>query len=108
VTFSSDVSDALKRLKRFNLERIYLNPEIKTHSSNLNKLFGFLFEKYLFAIRKKDTSSVIFSRFLNGMSPAYIETHCSAEIVRDFIAGMTDEYFLSQCPDSMRPVIQRM
>lgn len=108
VTFSSDVSDALKRLKRFNLERIYLNPEIKTHSSNLNKLFGFLFEEYLTAIRKQDTSSVIFSRFLNGMSAAYAETHSSAEIVRDFIAGMTDEYFLSQCPDSMRPVIQRM
>jgi len=108
VTFSSDVSDALKRLKRFNLERIYLNPEIKTHSSNLNKLFGFLFEKYLSAIRKKDTSSVIFNRFLNGMSAAYAETHSSAEIVRDFIAGMTDEYFLSQCPDSMRPVILRM
>ena len=108
VTFSSDVSDALKRLKRFNLERIYLNPEIKTHSSNLNKLFGFLFEEYLSAIRKKDTSSVIFSRFLNGMSAAYAETHSSAEIVRDFIAGMTDEYFLSQCPDSMRPVTRRM
>jgi dGTPase len=108
VTFSSDVSDALKRLKRFNLERIYLNPEIKTHSSNLNKLFGFLFEEYLSAIRKKDTSSVIFSRFLNGMSAAYAETHSSAEIVRDFIAGMTDEYFLSQCPDSMRPVIRRI
>ena len=108
VTFSSDVSDALKRLKKFNLERIYLNPEIKTHSSNLNKLFGFLFEEYLSAIRKKDTASVIFSRFLNGMSAAYAETHSSAEIVRDFIAGMTDEYFLSQCPDSMRPVILRM
>jgi dGTPase len=108
VAFSSDVSDALKRLKRFNLERIYLNPEIKTHSSNLNKLFGFLFEKYLSDIRKKDTSSVIFSRFLNGMSAAYAETHSSAEIARDFIAGMTDEYFLNQCPDSMRPVIQRM
>ena len=108
VAFSSDVSDALKRLKRFNLERIYLNPGIKTQSSNLKKLFGFLFEKYLSDIRHKDTSSVIFSRFLNGMSPAYSETHSSAEIVRDFIAGMTDEYFLNQCPDSIRPVIQRM
>ena len=108
VAFSSDVSDALKRLKSFNLERIYLNPKIKTHSSNLKNLFGFLFEKYLSAIRKKDTSSVIFSRFLNGMSAAYTESHGSAEIVRDFIAGMTDEYFLNQCPDSMRPVIQRM
>jgi dGTPase len=28
VAFSSDVSDALKRLKRFNLERIYLNPKL--------------------------------------------------------------------------------
>jgi dGTPase len=108
VAFSSEVSDALRRLKRFNLERIYLNPAIKTQSANLNKLFGFLFEKYLCDIRNKDISSVIFNRFLNGMSPAYTATHSGAEIVRDFIAGMTDEYFLSQCPDSMRPAIQRM
>ena len=108
VAFSPEVSDALRRLKRFNLERIYLNPVIKTHSANLNKLFEFLFEKYIGDIRKKDTSSVIFSRFLNGMSPAYTASHSSAEIVRDFIAGMTDEYFLSQCPDAMRPAIQRM
>jgi dGTPase len=108
VAFSSAVSDALKRLKKFNLERIYLNPVIKTHSSNLNKLFEYLFEKYLGDIRRKDTASVIFNRFLNGMSPAYTATHSSAEIVRDFIAGMTDEYFLSQCPDSMRPDIRRM
>ena len=108
VAFSSDVSEALKRLKSFNLERIYLNPQIKTHSSNLKNLFDFLFKKYLFAIREKDTSSVIFNRFLNGMSAAYTESHSSAEIARDFIAGMTDEYFLNQCPDSMRPVIRRM
>jgi dGTPase len=74
----------------------------------LNKLFEYLFEKYLSDIRKNNTASVIFSRFLNGMSPAYTATHSSAEIVRDFIAGMTDEYFLSQCPDSMRPDIRRM
>jgi dGTPase len=42
------------------------------------------------------------------MAPAYIQTHRNAEIVRDFISGMTDEYFLSQCPESMRPVIPRM
>ena len=108
VAFSPEVSEALMRLKGFNLENIYLNPRIKTHSSNLNELFGFLFEIYLNAIRKKDMSSVIFGRFLNGMSAEYTETHSDAEIVRDFIAGMTDEYFLSQCPESMRPVIQRM
>ena len=108
VAFSSGVSDALKGLKEFNLARIYHNPRIKKYSSNINKLFGFLFEQYLSEIKEKNTTSPIFRQFLNGMSPAYIETHSAAEVVRDFIAGMTDEYFLSQCPDSMRPDIRRM
>jgi len=37
------------------------------------------------------------------MSEDYTKNHCKAEIVRDFIAGMTDKYFLRQCPESMRP-----
>lgn len=108
VAFSSAVSDALKLLKKFNLECIYLNPKVKIHSLKLKNLFEFLFEKYTSDIKSHDYTSVIFNRFLNGMSPAYIETHNSAEIVRDFIAGMTDEYFLSQCPDAMRPALQRL
>ena len=108
VAFSADVSQALKRLKQFNLERIYLNPKVKAHSAALSSLFGFLFKKYLNDIRRKNMSSVIFSQFLNGMSASYTETHSGAEIVRDFIAGMTDAYFLNQCPDDMRPSIQHM
>ncbi|MGD9056817.1 MAG: HD domain-containing protein [Desulfobacterales bacterium] len=108
VAFSPDVSEALQGLKNFNLERIYLNPKIKAHSSKLHSLFGLLFERYLTDIRRKDMSSVIFSHFLNGMSVSYTETHSSAEIVRDFIAGMTDAYFLSQCPDDMRLPIRRI
>jgi len=108
VAFSSDVADALQSLKEFNLAQIYHNPRIKKYSSSIHELFGFLFEKYLSEIKEKNTASPIFSQFLNGMSSAYTETHRSAEIVRDFISGMTDEYFLSQCPDSMRPEILRM
>jgi dGTPase len=37
------------------------------------------------------------------MAPAYLEHHRPAEIVRDFIAGMTDRYFLAQCPPELRP-----
>ncbi|MGD1970473.1 MAG: phosphohydrolase, partial [Desulfobacterales bacterium] len=66
------------------------------------------FEQYLSDIRQKNKSSVIFSQFLNGMSASYTEIHKSAEIVRDFIAGMTDAYFLNQCPADMRPSIQRL
>ena len=53
-------------------------------------------------------SSVIYERFLDGMSESYITNHQQAEIVRDFVSGMTDQYFLSQCPPDMRPEIQRI
>lgn len=108
VAFSSAVSEALKQLKQFNLEYIYLNPKVKTHSLKLKDLFEFLFETYISDIKRQDDTSVIFNRFLYGMSPAYMEDHTSAEIVRDFIAGMTDEYFLSQCPNAMRPALRRL
>ena len=49
---------------------------------------------------------MIFTSFLADMSDSYIENHNSAEIVRDFIAGMTDQYFLRQCPQDMVPETQ--
>ena len=103
VAFSPEVSDALKRLKDFNLERIYMNPEIKKHTGLIKKLFAMLFEKYLDHIETENRTSVIFTGFLENMSEDYIKSHCKEEIVRDFIAGMTDHYFLRQCPENVRP-----
>ncbi len=103
IAFSPEVSEALKRLKDFNLERIYMNPKIKNHTATIKKLFEMLFEQYLNDIETENRSSVIFNGFLEDMSEDYIETHCKEEIVRDFIAGMTDQYFLRQCPQDMRP-----
>jgi dGTPase len=34
------------------------------------------------------------------MSEEYINDHSKEEVVRDFIAGMTDHYFLRQSPQS--------
>ncbi len=106
VAFSPEVSDALKRLKDFNLERIYMNPEIKKHTGLIKKLFAMLFEKYLDDIETENRTSVIFTGFLEDMSEDYIKNHRKEEIVRDFIAGMTDHYFLRQCPEDIRPKTQ--
>ncbi len=106
IAFSPEVSEALKKLKAFNLEHIYLNPKIKKHTDAIKKLFEMLFERYLKDIENENRSSVIFTSFLENMSEDYIESQSKAEIVRDFIAGMTDQYFLRQCPESMRPVPQ--
>jgi dGTPase len=106
IAFSREVSDALKRLKGFNLEHIYMNPKIKKHSGTIKKLFKMLFETYLEDIETENRSSVIFTGFLENMSEDYLDNYQKEEIVRDFIAGMTDQYFLRQCPENMRPEIR--
>jgi dGTPase len=40
------------------------------------------------------------------MTDEYRETISKAEIIRDFIAGMTDEYFLAQCRKYLFPEIK--
>ena len=103
IAFSPEVSEALKRLKDFNLERIYMNPKIKKHTATIKKLFEILFAQYCYDIETENRSSVIFNGFLKDMSDDYINNHSKEEIVRDFIAGMTDQYFLRQCPQHLRP-----
>ena len=106
VAFSPEVSGALRRLKAFNLERIYLNPEIKRHTETIRRLFARLFERYVRDIRSANRQSVIFSGFLADMSDEYVHNHTPEEIARDFIAGMTDQYFLRQFPEDQRPEIE--
>ena len=106
IAFSPEVSEALRQLKSFNMERIYLNPRIKKHTASIEKLFEILFETCLEDIRKNREAAPIFSQFMRGMTDAYIGSHRPAEIVRDFISGMTDQYFLEQCPRDLRPRVE--
>jgi dGTPase len=105
IAFSSTVSDALKKLKAFNLDHIYLNPRIKRHTKSIGILFEIMFEKFMQDLAKGDVTSQIYNSFLSDMSEDYLATYQHAEIVRDFISGMTDRYFLRQCPDHLRPDI---
>jgi dGTPase len=105
IAFSRTVSEALHRLKHFNLENIYLNPRIKRHTEAIRNLFDYLFSTYMNDLGHQNRNSAIYKSFLADMSQEYHQTHRPAEIVRDFIAGMTDRYFLLQCPEHLRPEI---
>lgn len=104
--FSDEVAEALGRLKEFNNKAIYQNPLIKTQERKIELMFSLLFEKYLQDLENGDEDSDIFRSFLDGMQPKYIEETPFPAIVRDFIAGMTDEYFLSRCQKHFVPEIK--
>jgi len=103
IAFSQPVSEALKELKEFNLKNIYLNPQIKPDPSGIKHLFQVLYDRYVSDLEKVDESSIIFSEYLNDMSAAYVAGLSPPKIARDFIAGMTDQFFLKQVPEDLRP-----
>jgi dGTPase len=103
IAFSTEVSDALKELRQFNLANIYLNPKIKPQAGRIRQLFQLLFERYTKDLKQGNESSIIFAEYLDDMSEDYRANTRNSEIARDFIAGMTDDFFLSQVPQNLRP-----
>lgn len=103
IGFSDKVSSAFKRIRDFNMERIYMNKQLKKHNTMIRDLFKAMFETYINDIRSDNQSSDIFVHFLKDMSDTYVKSHRQEEIARDFISGMTDKYFLRLCPGHMLP-----
>ena len=96
IGFSPEVSNSLQELKTFNYQNIYMNPAIKMDFPKIRNCYRVLFETYLDQVVKMETTSQIFREMLDSMDPYYVERHAPAEIARDFIAGMTDDYFLNE------------
>jgi len=103
VAFGEEVSQALVRLKTFNHERIYMNDRVKKQTPKIKVMFQLLFEKYLSDLETGNRDTDIDKEYLAGMSPDYRSHTTKAAVVRDFIAGMTDDYFLSQCHKHLIP-----
>ncbi len=96
VGFSDPVAHALQRLKEFNYRNIYLNPLIKQGFELIAAAYRTLFELYLADLGRERQEASIFGEYLCLLAPRYREQNPEAAVVRDFIAGMTDDYFLNQ------------
>ena len=101
--FSDQVGDSLKALKEFNEDRIYRNSRVKEQVGKIRLMFELLFERFYKDLETGKEDSDVYSRFMKGMQSDYLNETSFAGIVRDFIAGMTDEYFLEQCHRNLIP-----
>lgn len=96
IGFSPEISESLALLKKFNYEHIYLNPAIKKNVGLIEACYRRLFEAYLADIDQGSHGTVIYKEFLASMNERYLQSNPPAAMVRDFLAGMTDNYFLNQ------------
>jgi dGTPase len=96
IGFSEEVSAALYKLKQFNYERIYLAPETKQNIPLIRECYRKLFSFYLDCLKNRPEMLPRGVDLMNNLDSFYSGSHSQEEKVRDFMAGMTDDYFLKQ------------
>ncbi len=95
VGFSPDVSEALKILKEFNYNHIYLAPDTRKHLPTIRNCYRSLFSFYLEHLENNSADKLSVD-LLSDLEEQYISRQSAAARVRDFIAGMTDDFFIKQ------------
>ncbi|RMH63223.1 MAG: HD domain-containing protein [Calditrichaeota bacterium] len=103
VRFSDTIARALFELKAFNYKHIYGSPRLKVNHQKIEKGFELLFDHFLRDVQQQNKTSAIYKHFLNSKGEAYVENTPPELLVRDFIAGMTDRYFVHTLKEIVIP-----
>ena len=88
---------ALNTLKEFNYTHIYQHPILREQIDKFSNMVTSLFEAYLSDITIGNKNSDIFKDFIDKFEPTsnYIQKTSSERIVCDYIAMMTDDFFMA-------------
>ena len=90
------IYEALNKLKDFNYKNIYNKANTLEKVKEYELMFKTIFEYCLKQLRENNKESRIYKIFLNDMSSEYKKNNSNERIVIDYIAGMTDDYFLKE------------
>ena len=96
IKMSEEVYKALFSLKKFNSKYIYSKSMTEEEKSYYKAGMNKIFNRYLNDIEKNNEKSIIYQIFLNNQTSTYQKETTSKRKVIDFIAGMTDDLFLSE------------
>jgi len=94
IGLSEEIFFALKELKEFNFDRIYFHKGLRTESQKIKEAYRLLFDSLLKEWKDREKKSVLWTHFLHNKAKSYIEGYSHEAHVIDYIAGMTDGYFL--------------
>ena len=94
IGFSNEVAEHLKELKAFNYKNIYLHPKTKTNLPLIRNCYETLFTQYLHQLEEGTSTGSV--DLMTDMSSSYLASHPPAAMACDYIAGMTDNFFLKQ------------
>lgn len=94
IALSEEVYNALKALRTFNFQNIYIHPKLKIESKKIKRSYRILFEMLLEDLNKHRENSYVWKEFVKSKSEHYAANTAPVQIVIDYIAGMTDSFFI--------------
>ena len=103
IKFNGEVWQALAKLRDFNMEMIYTSPRLKTQSAKIKRMYEFMYDTFLNDLKSKNLDSNIYNHHINYYKTGYSSRFSEPEIVRDFLAGMTDKYFKNNFKEQFLP-----
>ncbi len=103
IVMDDEYYKAIKATKKENYEKIYFNEAVeRTYKESVQPMFHALYDRLLSELKAKDTDSVIFRHHIEFVKEntatygyeKYLEETVPEQMVVDFIASMTDDYFV--------------
>jgi len=96
IGFSQEIAEVLQELKQFNYTRIYLHPQTKNHLPLIKDCYRALFEIYALSLEGTPLPLSPPPDLIASMADSGLCDQPPATMARDYIAGMTDDFFLKQ------------
>lgn len=96
ITMSKEINQAIMDLQKFNYENIYYKVISKEKKLEYKKMFETVYNKNLEYLKNNDKNQNIIEYFLKDMTEEYKNTTTNERKVIDYIAGMTDDYFIKE------------
>lgn len=94
ISMSKDVEEAMRDLRKFMFERVYMNPTAKAEEVKAKRMLEFLFEHYM---EHFELLPEKFRRFHE------VDGDPKDRVVCDYISGMTDEFAYNLFEDYFLP-----
>jgi len=90
ISFSKDLEEVHRKIKDFLMQNMYRHPKVNQMTINAQNIINFLFDKHFGDPKKLPADR--YDLFKNNEDPKNL-----ANIICDYIAGMTDRYAIKAC-----------
>lgn len=103
IVMDDEYYKAIKATKKENYEKIYFNEAVeRTYQENIQPMFHMMYDKLLSDMKAGDGNSIIYKHHIQFVKEntaaygyeAYLEATKPEQMVVDFMASMTDDYFI--------------